>query len=393
MSENHHKEIWTAVILLWLAGMGLRITILAVPPVLPMIRTDFHLSATEVGLLSSIPPALFAVAALAGSVMVARLGVRTALVGGLLLVTLGSALRGLSADFPALFATSVVMTVGVAIMQPVMPIAVRQWLPGRIGLGTAIYTNGLFIGEIIPVWLTLPYVLPMVDNSWRNSLVVWSLPVAVTAGLVFPFAPRDSVQHATVEGRPPQWRPDWKSGLVWRLGVLFGCVSSIYFGTNAFLPLYLTNQGRADLISGALTALNLGQLPASLLLLIVAGKLERRAWPYVTSGLVSLASFGGLVFLVGPSTIVWAALLGFSEAAAFTLGLGLPALLCRREDVAPTSAAVFTVSYGGAVAIAVVSGAAWDLSGMPSLAFLPLGVCTITLVGSTIALRAKTELR
>ena len=33
----------------------------------PLIRDEFALSATAVGLLSSIPPALFAIAALAGS--------------------------------------------------------------------------------------------------------------------------------------------------------------------------------------------------------------------------------------------------------------------------------------------------------------------------------------
>src|SRR6266516_7817998 len=99
MSDKHHDarhEMWPAIVLLWLAGNALRITILAVPPVIAMIRDEFALSATEVGLLSSIPPALFAIAALAGSLLVARLGVRGALVGGLALIALGSALRGSS---------------------------------------------------------------------------------------------------------------------------------------------------------------------------------------------------------------------------------------------------------------------------------------------------------
>src|ERR1700681_1023324 len=81
MSDNHpdaRREMWTAVALLWLAGNALRITILAVPPVIAMIRDEFALSATEVGLLSSVPPALFAIAALAGSLLGSRLGVSAA---------------------------------------------------------------------------------------------------------------------------------------------------------------------------------------------------------------------------------------------------------------------------------------------------------------------------
>src|ERR1700675_3831897 len=118
------QQQWLAATLLWLAGNGLRLTILAVPPVIAMIRDDFSLSATEIGLLSSIPPALFAIAALMGSLLVARLGVRGALIGGLILVAAGSALRGASPSFAALFATTVLMSAGVAVMQPIMPTAV-----------------------------------------------------------------------------------------------------------------------------------------------------------------------------------------------------------------------------------------------------------------------------
>jgi CP family cyanate transporter-like MFS transporter len=387
------RGLAAALILLWLAGGGLRITILAVPPVLAMIRDDFALSATEVGVLSSIPPALFAIAALAGSLLVARLGVRTALVGGLLLVATGSALRGLSSDFAILMATTIVMSAGIAIMQPIMPAAVRQWLPARIGLGTAIYTNGLLVGEIFPVLLTIPYVLPWVGGDWRMSLVAWSAPIVLIAVAIYVGAPRDPAHRDVPASMPRLWLPDWHKPLVWRLGILFCCINAIYFSANAFIPIYLTSAGRPDLISGALTALNFGQLPASLLLLAVAGRLERRAWPYVASGVLSLLSIAGLVLMVGPATIFWAALLGFSDSAALIVGLTLPAMLCPPEDVARTSAGMFTLSYAGAVAIAVVSGAAWDLSGVPGLAFVPIAICGVVLAAIALRMRTTRELR
>ena len=55
-------------------------------------------------------------------------------------------------------------------MQPSMPPLVRAWLPDRIGFATAVYTNGLLIGEVLPVALTLPLVLPLVGGSWRARL-------------------------------------------------------------------------------------------------------------------------------------------------------------------------------------------------------------------------------
>ena len=391
LPDPRPPKSWTAPVLLWLAGNGLRLTILAVPPVIAMIRDDLRLSATQVGLLSSIPPAMFAIAALAGSLLVARMGVTVALVGGLLVVAVGSALRGFATNYAVLLATTVLMSAGVAIMQPIMPTTVRRWLPRRIGFGTALYTNGLLVGEVLAVLLTAPLVLPLVGGDWRLSLVAWSVPIFGIAIVVWIYAPPSPPRPASTS-MPRKWLPDWHLGLVWRLGALFCCVNAIYFSANAFLPIFLASKGRSDLISGALLALNLGQLPASLLLVAVAGKLERRAWPYIASGVVSLVSLGGLVASAGPATIVWAALLGFSDAAALILGLTLPPLLCKPDDVARTSAGTFTLSYGGAVLIAIVSGALWDASGVPAMSFAPLAVCAVALGAIAAHMLRRNEL-
>src|SRR4029079_17351338 len=167
--------------------------------------------------------------ALLGSLLVAHLGVRTALVGSLLVVAAGSALRGLSDAYGTLFATTIVMSVGVALMQPIMPATVRHWLPNRAALGTAVYTNGLLVGEVVPVLLTVPYLLGALHSSWRAALAFWSLPVLLTAAAVQLFAPRPPVRRPLRPDAPRRWLPDWHIGLVWRLGALFGCVNAIYF--------------------------------------------------------------------------------------------------------------------------------------------------------------------
>jgi CP family cyanate transporter-like MFS transporter len=380
----------TALALLWLAGNALRITILSVPPVIAPIRDELGLNATEVGVLSGVGPAMFATTAIVGSVMVARLGLKAALIGGLAIVAIGSALRGLSTGFATLLATSILMAAGVAIMQPAMPTAVRQWVPGRIGLGTAVYGNGLLVGECVPVLLTIPWLLPLVGGSWRASFVAWALPIAIIAILLHALAPKGPVPTAAAARR---WMPDWRAGLVWRLGALIGSINAVYFATNAFLSIYLADEGRADLIAGALIALNVAQLPGSLLLLAVAHRLEGRWWPFLAAGVLALASVLGLVFAVGPWTIVWASLFGVAEGGGLIVALMLPARLCRPEDVARTSAGMFTLSYGGALVVGVLSGVVWDLSGRPALAFVPIAACAVVLMAMPIVMRARGELR
>src|SRR5690242_2099118 len=368
----------TCVAVLWIAGVGLRVTILAVPPLIRAIHDELALSETQVGILSGLPPVLFMLAAVPGSLLIARLGARTTLIAGLFVAALGCALRGAAPDFLVLCAATVVTAFGVSVMQPALPPLVRTWLPDRIGFGTAVYANGLLIGEVLPVALTLPLILPLVDGSWRLAFVAWAIPCAAFAVAIMALAPRAA---PPADAGPRRWWPDWRSGLIWRLGLMFGANNATYFATNGFIPDYLHHVGRADLIEGALSALNIGQLPASLLLLAFAGRLVGRVWPYAACGALSLLCVAGILLGNGWVIVTAAAALGFSGAATLTLLLTLPPLLSPPDDVHRMTAAMFTISYSCAVIIPIVSGLGWDATGWPAAAFIPIGLCNFLLIG------------
>jgi CP family cyanate transporter-like MFS transporter len=368
-----------AFLLLWLAGVCLRITVLAMPPVVPLLHADLHLSETDIGWLSSLPPMLFALAAVPGAVLIARFGIVPALVIGLLLNAVGSTARAALPDAAALYASTMVMAAGVSIMQPSLPPLVRAWFPQRIGFATAVYTNGLLAGETIAVALTIPLVLPLIDNSWRLNFVVWSVPVFATALLVIACAPRPrSVNGIAATGR--QWWPDWRRPLIWRLGAILGSVNSMYFVTNAFLPDFLTAAGRPDLISSALTAENFCQLPASLIMLGVAGRLVKQPWAYAAAGALSFVSLVGIMTANGVWIVVWAGVLGFVTTAILVLGLALPSVLSAPDDVHRTSAGMFTISYSIAMVLSVAAGWLWDFAHTPIAGFVPIALCALLVI-------------
>lgn len=377
-----------ALLLLWLAGSGLRITILAVPPVIPLIHDDLRMSETQVGILSGLPMALFASAAIAGSLLIARFGARMALIAGLLFCGFGSALRGIGPSLAMLYAGTIVTAFGVAVMQPSLPPLVRAWVPQRIGLATAVYTNGLLIGEILPIAITIPFLLPLIDSSWRLSFVIWGIPVLLIAAAIATYAPR---QPATAPATNRRWLPDFSNPLIWRIGFLLGSVNSMYFSLNGFLPDYLTHTGQPDLIHGALAALNFCQLPASLLLLATVDRMVRTAWSYVACGIASLAAVLAIVLLGGVWVIVGTTILGFAASAILVLILALPPLISPADDVHRVSAGMFTISYSCAVIVPVVSGALWDLTGLPATAFIPMAICALAVIGLApgIVLREK----
>jgi len=373
--------------LLWIAGNGMRLTILAVPPIIPLIHDDLHMSETQVGILSGLPAALFAFAAVPGSLLIARFGARTALIVGLLATGIGSALRGASPDVAILYATTILTGFGVAVMQPAMPPLVRAWLPTRIGFATAVYTNGLLIGEVFPVALTGILVLPLVGGNWRADVVVWGVPCIIIALIIALLAPRAAPQAVTAA--PRKWWPDWKSGLIWRLGLMLGSVNAMYFTTNFFIPNFLRQTGHAADIDAALTAINVGQLPASILLLFVAGRLVRQKWPYIVSGLICIVAILGIVYGNSFVIISGAAMIGFAAAVVLILMLALPPLLSPPDDVHRTAAAMFTISYTCALVVPVLSGIAWDLTGVPAAAFLPIGLCGILLIVPALSFKIR----
>jgi len=382
------RRVVLSLTLLWLAGAGLRLTVLAVPPVLPFIHDDLHLSETQVGILVGLPSLLFALAAVPGSLLIARLGPVTALALGLLLDGVASGLRGAAPNALWLYAATIAMGAGIAIAQPAMPPIVRAWLPDRIGFATAVYTNGFLMGATAAAALSLPLVLPLVGGSWRLGFAAWAVPVVATAVLVpllAPAAKRPGAYAVTI----PRWWPDWRSPLLWRLGILFGSNNSTYFAANAFLSDYLNAHGAADLIGPALTALNVGQIPVSFALIAAAGRLQNRLWPYIVSGLGVLAGLAVIVFGSGVAIIIGAALVGSSLTLTFVLILALPPVLSAPGDVHRLAAGMFTISYSTAVLVPAASGLLWDLTGVPGAAFAPMAVCglLIAVLAPTLPMR------
>jgi CP family cyanate transporter-like MFS transporter len=372
---------------LWLAGVAMRMTILAMPPVIPQVHDELHMSETQVGLLIGLPLALFAVAAVPGSLLIARIGTGLAVIIGIVIASLASGARAAAVDVATLYAASIATGFGVAIMQPAMPTLVRAWLPSHIAYGTIAYTSGMLMGSMFSTVLTIPVVLPLLGGSWRLDLLAWSALSLAIAPAFYLLSPKTNSQSANsaVGGR---WWPDWKNPVVWLLGLTFGSNNSAFFSTNAFLGDFLAANGKPELLGPALGWLNGAQILTPIILLLTAERMQRQAWPFLIFGPLLLLSFLGLMFI--PSTlwiIITSAMIGFTTAITLIATLALPPLLSAPADVPRTAAGMFTISYTIAIIIPTISGALWDATGVPWTAFVPLCACAVvlTVLGTVVA--------
>lgn len=378
-------SFFLTAILLWLAGLFLRVPILVAPPLAPLIRQDLSLSEAATGALTTLPVLFLGIGAMAGALGISRVGPRNALVLALSLTGLASAARGLAPDLPTLLIATAFTGLGIAIMQPSLPALLPRWLePRRIALGSAIYMNGMLMGEFIGAGLTLPVIMPLTNDSWRLTLIAWSVPaIAVALALLIPR--RDKNQPV----RRPAWLPDWQNPLTLRLGLLLGASASMFFGLNAYLSSLLAQRGELASLDRALLIFNLAQVIASLFMLVMASRWIGRRDRLVQMLAASAAALVGVILLSGWWSIAMAALLGFFAGVVLIFLVALPPQVTTAEQTGRLAAGNFLIGYVLAFVIPLAGGLIADATGdvrhalwliliygvlvLPMAARLPLG--------------------
>ncbi|MQA84172.1 MAG: MFS transporter [Streptosporangiales bacterium] len=386
---------------LWLVGLNLRITVLALPPVLPAVRDAFALSQAALAALTTLPVLLLAAGAPVGSAIIARIGPYRALFLGLLVIASASALRGpLTHGSPGavmLFTLTFLMGLAIATIQPTLPALVHRWLERSAALGTATYMNGLLVGEMLAASLTLPLVLPLV-GVWRGVLVAWSLP-AVFAALALLTLRGAAVRSGPVRrgvgpngrgtGKTGIW-PNWRSGSTWRLGLLQGGASVVYFTGNTFLPTYLHATDMPGLVGPSLTALNTAQVPASLLLAVLPTAWVTSPLLAAALGVVTILGLALLLIAAPIPVLAGAAVIGFTSAVLLIIAFTLPVIVAA-EDAHRASAGMFTIGYGLAFLLPLLGGSLWDATGQPALAFAPafLSALWVLVLAPSLRQRAR----
>jgi CP family cyanate transporter-like MFS transporter len=195
-------------------------------------------------------------------------GALDALLIGLVLCAAGSvAARHRGPNIAMLYFGTIVTAFGVAVITP----ALRRsfdWVPRAIGFAPAVYTNGSDRRNPAGRADHPAGACPLLHRAGNGTSCSGRCRSRSSPRSFCARRARAAVAPTAASRR---WMPDFRNPMIWRIGLLLGSVNATYFSMNGFLPDYLTHTGRPELIHAALTWLNLGQLPASFLLLASAG--------------------------------------------------------------------------------------------------------------------------
>ena len=326
---------------LWLVGWTLRVPILAAPPLATRIADSFGLGEAAEGALTMLPVVTIAFGAIPAAWIIARFGLRAAIVTGLLIMTAASIARGQVPSTAMLFTASAVMGLGVAVFQTALPAATRVWTPTHVALGSAVYLNGMMLGELSGAGLTLPVMLPLAGGDWRFTLVLWSIPILLIALLVALVRLPNDQSSSGSAGLPGLCQeaslPKWNDLHVWQYGLLLGSSVVAFFVVNAYSGSLLQARGENGAAEEFHFAYNAMPLLASFAVLMVPRWVGSRA-PIAVSAVIAALGLAGFVFLEGWASWVSAMVTGFAATIELILLVSLPPAIANGIAVTRLSA-------------------------------------------------------
>ncbi|HXX78020.1 MAG TPA: MFS transporter, partial [Ktedonobacteraceae bacterium] len=336
------------------------------------------------------PVLVLAVGAWPSGLLAERIGARLSVSIGLALLAAGTILRAFKLNMLSLFFFTLILSIGITMSQTAIPVLIRRWYPKQIGLVSALFSDGLILGEAVAAGITVLVMIRFLGgNNWAGTFIFWGIPIVILLVLWLFLAPPGPVRvkrplfsyrHTTPplhSDAPPAQR---KRVNALHLGILVGGGSLIYFGMNAWIASYNQALHQSFITPAALLSLNAAQLPVSIGVTFVAQYIAGRRWPFIVAGIISAFAIAGWIFTPVELQPLWAALLGGSGALVFTLGIALPPLLAAPQEVGRLTGITLSLTYGVAFVGPFIGGALWDLFNVPALAFAPIVIACVMLI-------------
>lgn len=383
------------VVGLVIAGFAGRPVVTSTSAELPSVVAALRASGALTGLVSALPPLVFAVGSFLAPLAINRLGVARALAAAGGTAAVGLLLRVAVVDLPVFLVGTVVALAGVALANVALPTAVKRFLPGRTGAGTAAYTLMLAAGTAVAAAVTVP--LGALLGGWRVGLGMWAatallaaLPWLAVAGRERPpLVPAAAAATPATAPGPAAAGPATfgvaqvaRSRLGRAVAIVFAGQASSSYVMFAYLPSIAVDDGVSRAAAGLLLGWFslLGVVSSAVPLL--AGRLRDQR--LLIAGLAACWVVGDLGLAFAPrSAWVWTTAAGLGSAL-FTLALTLIPL---RSATVAGSAALSAFAQGVAYLVSAVvvfaAGIVRDRTGSfdPVLVGLAVLMGPVTLAG------------
>ena len=365
------KEHNRRLAVLFVAGIvfvafNLRPAITSVGPLVSMIQADLGLSHWSAGLLTSLPLIAFALLSPVVPSIANILTNTWTLIGGLVILLAGFFIRSTTV-VALLFLGTFFIGVGIAVLNVILPVIVKDKFPGNFALMTSVYTTSMSIVAALASGLSVPLASGL-HLGWRNTLLVWSVP-AVLAVVLWLIILKTDRNGKPVH--PGKMRKEnnclWKSPLAWQVAFFFGFQSFIFYVTITWFPEILHNKGLSLASAGWLLSFaQLTGLPANFFIPILAERTPSQE--KVALGISLCTVIGYLIVLLNSSffmLVFGTVFIGLGMGGTFSLAMSYIGMRARSaKQAAQLSGMAQSLGYIFAASGPICIGYLFDYTGV-----------------------------
>lgn len=359
-----------------LVAFNLRGSISSVGPLLGEIQEKFGLNAANVAILTSAPLVCFGALAPLAPSLARRLGIHRAVLLALVTLSAGIALRLLGVA--GLYAGTILVGAGIAVMNVLLPALLRLDLSHRLGLAAGLTTSAMMLSATLGAGLALPLTVP--GGGAIGSLALWLTPSSVA--IVVWFAAGGARRRPPAGMNAPRGVFSLLRDPTGRAVTLFfGLQSLVFYTVLTWLPRLLQDQsGLTAAHAGAALALACAVgVPAGVVVPRIASATPDQQSLIVLLSIPTIVGLSGLLLLPSTAPWAWATLVGLGNGCSFPLAISLIVLRSKDDNqAARLSAAAQGVGYLLAAIGPVAVGLLWQRTDSWNL-------CLALLLGAVVA--------
>lgn len=222
------------------------------------VMTTFGIGYSAFGFLCALPIACFGLCGLLGPVVSARTGLSRALTLSVLFVLVGAAGR-LVTDYATLLLSTVFIATGIAFLNVLMPVLLKQNFPERADVAMGLFTGFIGFSGAIGTYVSVP-----MWERWGTLTAPFGLWVALSALALLAWwaAPK---KGAVTENRFHFGAGFLRNPMVWAVMLVMSMQSLTIYTTAAWLPTILKTEGFSAADAGfGVAAFLLISAPASI---------------------------------------------------------------------------------------------------------------------------------
>lgn len=342
-------------------ALNLRPSISGVGPLISEIRLDTGLSNTLLGMLTTLPVLAFGIFSVLTPLFTRRLGTEGTMAFALVILTAGILLRVIP-DLFALYLGTLILGIGIALGNVLLPGIVKKKFPKKFGLVTGIYSSMLGIGAAIAAGISVP----LSENAglgWRWSLGAWAILSFIAFLAWFPQL-SENIPAVARRNLRSSIKELGKSRIAWMVAIFVGLQSLTFYTIIAWLPEILQERGMNASTAGWMLAMVQGTgVIGTFVFPAWASNRQRQRLPVVILVLIEMVSLAGLMIPTLYLTPLLVSILGFSLGGSFGMALLFIGMRTRGTDSAnELSGMAQSVGYTLAATGPALFGGIYDLS-------------------------------